>query len=395
MRIRKFDQALIHWIEKHLRTLAFLFFLILSVWIRFSLRDGISGDANGFLLLWYDEIKTNGGLKALESQVGDYNMLYQFILALMTYLPLKPLYAIKLASVIFDYVLAFGVGLLVKDLTGKQDYAGFAFLATVLSPLVWLNSSYWAQCDAMYVSFCVLSLVYFLREKYHVAFLLYGISFAFKLQAIFLLPLYLFLYLYQKRYSILSYLWIPIMMMLSSIPCVLAGRGKKSVFRVLTFYFQQTETWKKMYLNYPSFWAIVGENEEAFYDVMHVAAILLTVALLAALMIFWKRHSIVLTKENILFMGFLLAYTCVYFLPAMHDRYNFLAEILAIAIAFVLPKTIWLLIPLNLVSLATYGSYLSAGVSSEHLALLAIVNGAVLAGYLFVLNRQMISAKDA
>ena len=347
------------------------------------------GDAQTYLLCWYEEIRSNGGFRALSAQVGDYNMFYQFILALVTYLPIQPIYAIKLSSIVFDYLLAFAADLFVRELTGNREYGRWAFLVVVLSPLVFINSAWWGQCDAMYASLCVLSLVYLARAKYTTSFLLYGFSFAFKLQGIFLLPLFLFLYVYQKRYSILNFLLIPFMTAISALPCVIAGRGKKSVIRVITFYFWESGIWRKMYLNYPGFWALMGTNSEEFFNIFHTAAICLTVALLATFMYYWKKKSVQLTKVNILYMAFLLSYTCVYFLPAMHERYNFIAEILGIVILFLIPKTLVLLIPLNLISIATYGSYLLTGESSTHLQLLSVINGAVLLGYVWIIQRKI------
>ena len=82
-------------------------------------------------------------------------------------------------------------------------------------------------------------------------------------------------------------------------------------------------------------------------------------------------------------------------LPAMHERYNFIAEILGIVILFIIPKTIVLLIPLNLISIATYGSYLLTGGSSTHLQLLSVINGAVLLGYLLFLQKKMTGNHEA
>ena len=361
----------------------------------FASCDGISGDAQSKLICWYEEIRSNGGLRALSAQVGDYNMFYQFILALVTYLPIQPIYAIKLSSIVFDYLLAFAADLFVRELTENREYGRWAFLIVVLSPLVFINSAWWAQCDAMYASLCVLSLVYLVKAKYTTSFLLYGFSFAFKLQGIFLFPLFLFLYVYQKRYSVLNFLLIPFMTAISALPCVIAGRGKKSVIRVITFYFWESGIWRKMYLNYPGFWALMGTNSEEFFNIFHTAAICLTVALLATFMYYWKKKSVQLTKVNILYMAFLLSYTCVYFLPAMHERYNFIAEILGIVILFIIPKTIVLLIPLNLISIATYGSYLLTGGSSTHLQILSVINGAVLLGYLLLLQKKMTGNHEA
>ena len=79
-----------------------------------------SYDYNMFLKGWFDYLKNNGGIHALKSYVGDYNAPYVTLMALLTYLPIKSLYSIKLVSIIFDYVLAFAAAILVKELVSKN-----------------------------------------------------------------------------------------------------------------------------------------------------------------------------------------------------------------------------------------------------------------------------------
>ena len=387
----KSEQKLLNWIDHHFTQLAMAALFMLSVLIRIALRDGTNGDLSTKLVPWYEEIKSAGGLRALDHQVGDYNMFYQFILALLTYLPMKPAYAIKLSSCLFDYLLAAGIGKLTFELAGQKKHAQIAFFIVLFSPLVLLNSAWWAQCDAMYVSLCIWALVLFLKEKYLPAFAVYGFAYAFKLQAIFLLPLFLFLWVYQKRYSIINFLLIPIMMMLSALPCVFAGRGKKSIFQVISFYLFEAGIWQKMYLNYPSFWCLMGShNTEEYFQVASHAAVLLTVVVLAALMLFWKVRNVTVTPRATLYMAFLLSYTCVLFLPAMHERYAFLPELLGIVIAILVPKTIPFLIGMNLISFATYGSFLIANAPSPYLYPLAIANTILYVCYMASLNHELV-----
>ncbi|MBQ9303931.1 hypothetical protein [Butyrivibrio sp.] len=369
--------------------------LVLSVYLRMLPGDALSGDATAKLIPWYEEIKSTGGFWGLDHEVGDYNMFYQFILAILTYIPLKPIYAIKLSSCVFDYLLAGAVSAIVFELTNKNKVNAYISLFIVLfSPLVWINSAWWAQCDAMYVSLCLWAIYFYIKEKYLACFVIYGFSFAFKLQGIFILPLFLFLYVYHKRYTILNYLAIPIMMMISAIPCVIAGRGKKSIIRVMTFYIFEAGIWKKMYLNYPSFWCLLrGENSEEFFEILKSPAIAFTVIILAVFMTYWFNKKIEVNAKNIVFMAFLLSYTCVLFLPAMHERYGFLFEILGIAIAFINKKTIIPLIAMNAMILALYGNYLILGVSATNLYALAWVNLLIYLFYVYILNKDMVNKK--
>lgn len=388
----KMDKFIIGWINKYWNRLCVLVLFVLSVYLRLSLADGISGDAETYLLQWYTELKNSGGFWGLDHQVGNYNMLYQFIIAMLTYLPMEPIYAIKLSSCFFDYILAVGVFALVYELTDrKKNYACIAYFITVFSPLVWINSAWWAQCDAMYVSMCVWALYFYCKDKYLLCFIFYGISFAFKFQSIFLLPLFLFLYVYHKRFSIFNFVIIPLMMMISALPCLIAGRGKKSLIRVLTFYFGETDTWKRMYLNYPSFWCLLrGENSESYFELMKRPAMILTVIILAGFMMYWFNNKVRITDKSIIYMAFLISYTCVLFLPAMHERYGFMPEILGIIVVFMNKKTIIPLILLNIIVLALYGNYLIAGVSATNLYVLAMLNIGIYLAFVYILNKEIL-----
>ena len=87
-------------------------------------------------------------------------------------------------------------------------------------------------------------------------------------------------------------------------------------------------------------------------------------------------------------MAFLLIYTCVLFLPSMHERYGYLYEILAILLAVLIPKTIPLCVGLLCVSLNTYGAFLF-GIPIQ-LPLLSCVNIAVYMAYIFIFKREFI-----
>ena len=67
------------WIEKNIFTLTFLGITVIGFLIRASLRRYQSGDATIDLFPWYDEIQRGGGILSLDHQVGNYNLLYQFL----------------------------------------------------------------------------------------------------------------------------------------------------------------------------------------------------------------------------------------------------------------------------------------------------------------------------
>ena len=85
-----FEKKLLEKIEKNLWVFVLTAGFLAGAFLRVRLRSYVSEDMYKYLLPWYEEIKTAGGFKALGTQVGNYNVLYQFIIALFTYLPVPP-----------------------------------------------------------------------------------------------------------------------------------------------------------------------------------------------------------------------------------------------------------------------------------------------------------------
>lgn len=350
----KTEKKVVEWITAHLWIIFLVAVTICSMIIRFNFRAFVSLDYKICLAPWWNEIYDNGKIFALKKQVGDYNMLYQFLIAVMTYIPMKPLYQYKILSIIFDYLLAGAAGSMIYDLTQKNVTKGvLTYTVVIMSPVVFMNSSAWAQCDAIYTFFVVLSLIYLMKERYIVSFIVLGVAFAFKLQAVFILPFYMFYYFWKKKFSIWYFLLIPFIMCVMSIPNFLMGRN---ILDLLGNYMGQVGANASLAMNYPSFWCVF--NEANSVETLKVPAVILTIIILGSYMYVWIKRNIDLDRENILYCAFIVVYTCVLFLPMMHERYGYIYEILAILIAFVNRKTIMPCVILNVITLITYNSYL-------------------------------------
>ena len=386
------EQKFLGFLGDHLYLIALAVITVMAIVIRSFLMEYQSGDAVYFLLPWYDTIKQQG-FSALAHQVGDYNMLYQFLVAVFTCLPIKALHAYKLFSVIFDFSLAvLGARIIYKNASSHQQLKSVVMYACILlSPLVVFNSALWAQCDVVYTFFCVFSLYEMYKDKYLASMLLYGVAMAFKLQAIFILPFLLFCYFVKKKFSFLYFLTIPAVMIVLSFPGLVQGRKITEVF---TIYFSQTSTYQSMSMNYPSFWTVFQDktlNAADKFAVFSKVAVVLTVGILLVYLLIWYKKKVKLNFDNFFSMAFLVVYTCVMFLPSMHERYGFLYEILALILAFRYYKTIPMLLTMYSVSMMAYGLYLFT--SGTSLILLSLLNLAVYAAYAFYLNRQLL--KDA
>lgn len=358
MNIFKLEKKLLDWIEKHFKEIFFISIFILSILIRISVFKFVSGDANASLLPWFRSIKNGGGFSSLGNQVGDYNILYQELIAIFTYLPFKPLYSYKMLSCIFDYLLAILMAIIVYEFDeNKSKFKPMlVFVITILFPIVLINSSLWAQCDSIYCFFVILSLFLLYKDKTIQAFLCFGVAIAFKLQAIFVLPVFFLIYFKKKNYSIINFILIPITMIFVSIPSFFFGRNIKQVFSI---YLNQTNLYAAMYLNYPNLWGMLNRNNpEKFYPMLKNFAILITLAILMLEIFIVLHKKIKLSLKNILIITFLMVYTCVIMLPCMHERYAFVAEIIAILIVFIDKKTILLALAFWGITLIAYSNFL-------------------------------------
>lgn len=380
----KIEKKIWDWVTEHLEILIIIVGVIASVCIRFSLRGFPSGDMRDFLLPWYDEIKNAGGLSALSGQVGNYNIPYQFMISLFTYLPINPIYAYKIVSVLFDYLLGGVAAWIVWTVTDRNKLkTAIAFVLLINLPTVYLNSAMWGQCDSIYTFFCLLAVVLLLKEKSTWSFVAYGVAFAFKLQAVFMLPWFIFMYVKNRQFSIWKFFIIPAMMIILSLPGVFYGRSVLDTF--LIYLTQQVNEYKMVSLNYPSFWLLLLPNKNAtFYIFFRYTAIIITFVVLMLEMAYSIRRE--MKTEQLLFFSLVISYTCVLFLPAMHERYDYLPIIIGLVIAFMNVRTIIPYIGLCMISLLDYAPFLF-GLQSDW-QVLAVANIGIFTAYMILYLKQ-------
>ncbi len=319
-----------------------------------------SDDYIHFLSSWWYQIEA-GGTGGLATQVGNYNIPYQIITYLLTFLHISPLYAYKLLSIFFDFVLAVSAGMLVyrfdKNKTLLAFKAVLAYAAVLCSATVLLNSSFWGQCDSIYCAFILLAIYFIHGDKNIASFVMLGIAFAFKLQMVFILPVFLFYYIAEKRISILHFLIIPAVDIIMCLPAVFMGRNFTDIF---TIYADQTDYGKQIQMNCPNLWAFICDrsNTDYYYLFKEISIIAAIFVLGTALAMIIYKKSDLHTPENFLLAAIWSVFTCIMLLSSMHERYAYLLDVLAIIYAFVTAKRIWLPIVLQLISLRGYCFYL-------------------------------------
>ena len=191
--------------------------------VRLFCMDYETLDYTVFLSRWIDFFRENGGFSALSQSVGNYNVPYLYFLSAISYVNISSLHLIKLLSVLFDLVLAYYamriVGLFAADPVRRL----VAFFVVLFLPTVILNGALWGQCDSIYASFAVMSVYYALTGKPVRSVAAIALSFSFKLQAVFLMPIFL-VFLFTKRIKIRHLAVFPAVYFIMVLPAVLLGR---------------------------------------------------------------------------------------------------------------------------------------------------------------------------
>ena len=217
------------------------FFLsVLALALRLVLFSYESADYKAFLQPWVAYLAQHGHFSGLAGLSSDYASPYLLLLGFISYLP-NSLGFIKFFSCLLDFASAGIAGLILKKVTGKRHAALAGYVAFLFTPTIWLNSAMWGQCDIFYTFFLLLALLCFLCEKPSFAWACFGFAFAFKLQAVFLLPFMAILYL-EGRGRLRDILFAPAAFLLANVPGWLVGIP---VLRTFQVYFQQAGSYQK------------------------------------------------------------------------------------------------------------------------------------------------------
>lgn len=330
----------------------FILIVIASLLLRIQLFPFITGDYLNALLPWFNFYKIHG-FTGFQTGVGDYNVSYQYFLYLLTKTNFSPLVAIKILSVCFDFVLAFAIYITVRALRCDSIYSALIFSSVILlSPTVFYNSALWGQCDALYTSFLVFSFYFVIKNKHHFAWLMWGISFTFKLQSIFFLPflLYILLTRSKKLRDLLHPLIVLGVIFVSYLPSLIAGRSLKSLLSVYTGNVGQ---YKLLNFNAPNWLHWLPDDR---YDLFSKSLIILTIGCLALLMVFVfiNYEKIKNKNRHDAILAVILLISCPFLLPEMHERYFFTADIFAILLCAISMNFIAVSIGVSLISFLSY-----------------------------------------
>ncbi len=328
---------------------------ILSVLICYYMKDYGSGDFSVFLG-WHDYIKNHNGIFALKDKFYDYTPLFIYLITFAVYLPIKKALAIKLIYFLFEILASVYAALIVNERTGSWDKAidlpVIAFYTILFSPTMILNTQMWGQCDIIYTGLIIASIYYIIKHKLIAAFIFLGFALSFKLQSVFITPLYFFL-LIKKEIHWKYFLLIPAAYISSFIPCILLGRPVQDMYLI---YVNQASAFGNL-LSYgcANFYQWLSPGLAGTFV---PAGIILTTAAVFIISLALLRTRRFITNDLVIKLSLISVLIIPFLLPRMHERYYFAADIISIIFAFYFPKYFYLPVIIILISFLSYGPFL-------------------------------------
>ena len=329
--------------------------IMLTMLARVSMLDFVTADYTSFLSGWV-ELFREGGFKTLGQNVGDYNLLYQYVLLLIAKTPLHDLYLIKLFTVIFDYALAIAMMRAAGCFAGEKAALPVMMLVCAL-PTTLIDGACWGQCDTVYAFLVVMSLYWMKTKKPVRAAVMLSLAFAFKLQTIFFFPVVL-LALIHGEYKPKHALAFALAYLVTMLPAMAAGR---SFADALGVYANQSmgQYYDRLFYNAPNLYAFFPLREfanrqeftwmrylsgldgelanpyidEALTPTYQNAALYACVLLTLLVVVYWLLHAREITPEMTLDFALFFAIFLPFVMPKIHDRYFFLADMLSILYA--------------------------------------------------------------
>ena len=328
--------------ESILKKNLFLLVLVVVYIFVFFHSNFQSCDYLTFLKNWVLKYRKMSIKEALFSvvDVSNYTPAYNYFL--IAKLGGESLFAIKYLTFLWSILLAFVIEKIINFIL-KDKFSFLRFAVFLAFPPILLEYAPWGQCDAIYTTLAMLAFLFALKKKSKLSFMFIGLSFAFKLQFLFIVPILFAMLIVKdengKHYLKWKDLWIaPLMYVVNFVPA-LAGR---SIVDLLMVYLNQSQYDTRIsgtcgnfcYLFHFFGWAEYGTT---LYNVLTIFCVVLTLSLMVFVLIvvFKTNKSRKLNAKDFSFLGVLFAFLMVFFMPKMLDRFYFIAMCLAIVNFFV------------------------------------------------------------
>jgi Gpi18-like mannosyltransferase len=307
--------------------------------------------------MWYHQVAAVGPWHGVGDEIGNYNAPFVYLLAILIYVPGALVVKLKAAFVVFDVVLAYFTYKIVGLSGVGRRVPVAAALVMVLLPTVVINASWYGQMDAVWASLVLGGVYFLLRDRPWIAVTLCAAALATKPQAIFIFPLLLLLAL-AGRLPWRTFLAVPAVFLVLDLPALVAGRNPVELFTIYDMGRQAknvpTLTWRA-----PSLYAFIpiGPANPAEDTIRNLGYVFTAVLVLGLCYVLIARN----VRIDVIATATLFSIAMPFFLPGMHERYFFLADVLTVIYAIGRPRRWPVPLLVQAASLICYEPYLLGG----------------------------------
>lgn len=361
----KWEENLKEWFMKHAVLFGYLAVAALGVFLRYSYLPMLSSDLEFMNASWFEAVKAGGmGAVLAPELLYTYSPLHLYVwtIAAKLFGAFDTHMVLKAVSFGMEAVLLVACFVLICRLTKNslRRFLGFALLC--INPILIWNVAGWGQTDAGFAGMCVLAVLLLADEKPEWGLAALGVALAWKLQAIFVLPLFMYAWFQgRKKFSILWFLLVPAIWVGSGIPMIAVGA---SPLFALEIYFGQTGMYTQITYNAPNLYAIMGEavgRKPMIDGMVSRTGMAMVITLLGGLAV-WMMHRRIELRDRdvIVLLGAWCTFVCMFFLPRMHERYAIVGELLLVcwAVWSLKPKAFVYVVLSTLPTLSAYAEYL-------------------------------------
>jgi Gpi18-like mannosyltransferase len=260
-------------------------------------------------------------------------------------------------------------------------------LTVLIAPTVVCNSGMWGQADSIYAGLLLACIFLLMQGRGALAMMAFALALSIKFQSMFLAPALCAFWL-RRLIRFWHLLLVPLVYALAMVPAWLEGRP---ALDLATVYMTQSVTYRSLSKGAPNFYFWVPDR---YYDPIVIAGVVLMAVIGIYYVWYVVRSRVRLDPPLILKLCLLSVLMTPFFLPKMHDRFFFVADVTAIAYAFYFPRQYPVAILVSFASFFAYQHFLFQYTLVPP-KLLPIVMGAALVLVAISTKKSLQEAQDA
>jgi len=312
--------------ERHVRRMLLvgLLFAVVSAF----LWPANTGDMNNFLIPWLNTILEQGQVRAFAHPFANYTPPYLYLLAAMS--PLASVFPKVTVIKLLSLLGTAGLWVAACRLLRAADRPTEGALWLLLLPTIIANAAAMGQADAFWAAACLMTLASAIERRPFAMLVWFGVAIAFKAQAVFLAP-FVGHYLFQQKVRLAFWPAPLLVYVIAMLPAALVGWP---ILDLLTVYLRQAQ-WNPVFIsNAANPWSLIQyaapQAGLAWLWIGDLAAIVA-----AFLLVSQFRRRPANDARWMLGLALLSALLIPYLLPKMHERFFYLADVLAFLVAWV------------------------------------------------------------